>query len=134
MYDTIIQAMDELELHYNRDDEHQIVDVTIQCEAAAFPIRMAALDDQEVLYCFATFPLNVPQDKRPAVYELINAINYESLIGMLVMDPEDGQLACRANCTVDEGAINPTIVKVALHAALRGLNENYQAILKILAA
>jgi len=134
IYETIIRALDELELHYQRDDENLIVDANLQCDSASFRIRFAALEDQELLYCFSLFPLNIPADKRPAMCEMINAINYENVVGMLVMDPEDGQLSCRMPCTVDEGVINTTIVKVALQTTLRGLNDNYAAILKILAS
>ena len=134
IYDTIIQTLDELEMHYQRDDEHCIADMNIQCDCAAFHLRMAAMEEQEILYCFASFPLNVPESKRPAMCELINAINNENVVGMLTMDPEDGQLVCRMVSSLDEGAVNSTIVKVALQNALRILEENYPAILKILAA
>ena len=134
IYDTIVQTMDELEMHYQLDDEHKIVDLNIQCDAGSYRIRFAAMEEQEVLYCFAIFPLNVPEPKRPAMCELINAINYDGLLGTLTMDPEDGQILCRMNTSVDEGAVNPTIVKVALNTSFRVLEDNYQAILKILAA
>jgi len=134
IYDTIIQAMDELEMHYQRDDEHRMVDLSIQGDVAAFPIRLAAMEEQEILYCFAVFPLTVPANKRQAICELINAINYDGILGTLTMDPEDGQLVCRMVSSLDEGAVNPTIVKVALNTSLRMLEDNYQAILKILAA
>ena len=134
IYETIIQAMDELELHYQRDDEDGIIDAFLQGENAAFRVRLAAMEEQEVLYCFAIFPINIPEDKRTAMSELINAINYDNLIGMLTFDPADGQLFCRMPCSVDEGAINTTIVKVALNTVFRTLNDNYAAFLKILAA
>ena len=134
IYDTIIQTLDELEMHYQRDDEHCMVDMNIQCDCAAFHLRMAAMEEQEVLYCFASFPLNVPESKRSAMCELINAINYDNLIGMLTMDPEDGQLVCRMISSLDEGAVNPTIIKVSLNTSIRILEDNYPAILKVLAA
>lgn len=134
IYDTIIQTLDELEMHYQRDDEHCIVDLNIQCECAAFHLRMAAMEEQEILYCFTGFPLNVPESKSAAMCELINAINYDNVIGMLTMDPEDGQLVCRMVSSLDEGVVNPTIVKVALNTSLRILEDNYPAILKVLAA
>ena len=74
IYDTIIQTLDELEMHYQRDDEHCMADMNIQCDCAAFHLRLAAMEEQEVLYCFASFPLNVPESKRSAMCELINAI------------------------------------------------------------
>ena len=134
IYDTIIQTLDELEMHYQRDDEHGMADMNIQCDCAAFHLRLAAMEEQEVLYCFASFPLNVPENKRSAMCELINAINYDNIIGMLTMDPEDGQLVCRMVSSLDEGAINLTIIKVALQNAIRIFEENYPAILKVLAA
>lgn len=134
IFETIIQTLDELEMHYQRDDEHSIADLNIQCDCAAFRLRMAALEEQEVLYCFASFPLNVPANKRSAMCELINAINYDNILGMLTMDPEDGQLVCRTISSLDEGAVNPTIIKVALNTSIRTLEENYSAILKVLAA
>ena len=134
IYDTITQTLDELEVHYQSDEEHCIADMTIQCDCAAFHVRMAAMEEQEILYCFTAFPLNIPESKRPAMCELINAINYENVIGMLTIDPEDGQLVCRMASSLDEGAVNPTIIKVAMHNAIRILEDNYQSILKVLAA
>ena len=134
IYETIIQAMDELELNYQRNDEEGIVDAYLRGENAAFQVRLAAMEDQEVLYCFAVFPINVPEDKRTAMSELINAINFDNLIGMLTFDPKDGQLFCRMSCSVDGGAINTTIVKVALGTVFRTLNDNNTAFIKILAA
>ena len=134
IYDTIIQAMDEFELNYQRDDEHSIVDTSLQSDGAAYHIRLAALEEQELVYCFSSYPLNVPEDKRPAMCELINAINFENVVGMLTLDPEDGQLVCRAQCMVDDGAINSTIVKVAIGTVFRIMNDNHNAFLKILAA
>lgn len=134
IYDTIIQTLDELEMRYQRDDEHCMADMNIQCDCASFHLRLVGMEDQEIFYCFTSFPLNVPENKRPAMCELINAINYDNVIGMLTMDPEDGQLTCRMASSLDEGAINPTIVKVALHNTIRILEDNYPAILKVLAA
>lgn len=66
--------------------------------------------------------------------ELINAINYDNVIGMLAIDPEDGQLVCRMVSSLDEGSVNSTIIKVALQNTLRIMEENYPSILKVLAA
>ena len=134
MYNTIIQALDELELHYDRDDEHCMADLKIMCETTPFHLRMVAMEDQEVLYCFSVFPIYVPEDKRPAMCELINAINYDKVIGLLTMDPKDGKLTSRVTCSLDNGAINTKIVTIALQQAICGLEDNYAAILKVLAA
>lgn len=81
------------------------------------------LEDEELLVPITTFPITVPEEKRFMFCSLLNKINHSLLLGFFTMDAEDGEISFRVSCPVDDGAINKTIVLVAIGNSIRTIDK-----------
>lgn len=134
IYDVILAALEENEIKCIRNDGESMVDLAFKSERANYCVRVAAMEDLDLLFCIAEFPILVPEKNRPAMVEYVNKHNYNSLLGILAVDNEDGQLICRISCATDDDAINTKIVGVAISTVVQVLDDNYDDIMQIITA
>ena len=71
----------------------------------------------------------VPEDKRFLMTSLLNKLNHSLILGHYVMDPEDGEISFRVSCPVDDGAINKTIVLVAIGNSITTMDNHLPELL-----
>ena len=134
IYSTILEALKDGEIyHYFTNEEDGTVDFVMSGKNAMYQVHFRADELQELLICLAVFPINVPQEKIPEMCKCINKINHNNVITYLTVDPEEGQITCRYPCSVDDGAINKTIVAVAMTNAMGFLEMYYDDLIKIIA-
>ena len=130
--DTIVTALDNLELKY--DHEGQSTTFMVTGHSAQYRVNVIGLEDKEMLIVQASFSVMIPEAKRPKMYKFISEFNYNRLMGLLVIDPEDGELSYRISNTVDQGAINEAVVKVCVLDALNTLDDNHDSIMEAIYA
>ena len=130
--DTIVAALDNLELKYDHDG--QLTTFMVTGRSAQYRVNVLGLEDKEMLFVQATFPVMIPEAKRPKMYKFISEFNYNRLMGLLVIDPEDGELSYRISNTADHGAINETVVQVCVLDVLKTLDDSHDSIMEVLYA
>lgn len=135
IYETIREAvkLGGIE-HTFKDEETCSVDFLVGNENATFQVHLRADEEQELLFCAAAFPINVPQSKIPELCVLINRINNDNNITAFTIDPNSGQLLCRFPCTVDGGVINVKIVIVAMMNVISTIQDHYDELVKAITA
>ena len=131
IFETVIKVLDDIELKYEVSDE-QMINLGVRYGETPYRMQIHISEKAELLGVLAAFPLNIPANKWQAFYELANKLN-SKYIAKLVLDTDDGELISYMSCIVDDGAVNEKIVQTAMTLCLSMLDDNYSAILQLLA-
>ena len=129
IYDAVLRALEEMDIHFEYDQENEVFDYRLSTELTTYRQRLVPLEGQELLLAITIFPIMVPEDKRFLMTSLLNKLNHSLILGHYVMDPEDGEIAFRVSCPVDDGAINKTIVLVAISNSITTLDKHLPELL-----
>ena len=124
IYDAVLSALKEMDMKFHYDEEKEVFDYQISTEYTTYSQRLVPLEDEELLVAITTFPITVPEEKRFMFCSLLNKINHSLLLGFFTMDAEDGEISFRVSCPVDDGAINKTIVFVAISNSIRTIEKH----------
>lgn len=125
---TVASALDEMEIHYKKEGQIFIFSVGDDC--ADFPIRIIADEENELLTTVGYFPVKVPKMNLEKMYKFINEVNYKTMVGLFVIDSEDGELTFRLANNVDGGVINESIVKACFLQVMCRLSNTFEDIMK----
>lgn len=58
-------------------------------------------EDQSLLFFYSVCPVNIPEDRRPAVAEYITRANYGLYVGNFEMDYTDGEVRYKSSIDVE---------------------------------
>ena len=129
IYDVVLRALEEMDIHFDYDQENEVFDYRLSTELTIYRQRLVPLEEQELLLAITNFPIMVPEDKRFLMNSLLNKLNHSLLLGHYVMDPEAGEISFRVSCPVDDGAINKTIVLVAIGNSITTMDNHLPELL-----
>lgn len=131
IFDTVLEALKEAELSFTGDKENGTIRVHLRSKGL-YHIVYFVFEEDERMFCVATFPLSVPEEKIERAYAKINQMNQDYLFATMLLDSEDGTLSCRVSFPVNRGVINQEIVLAGLCAAVNCLDKNYEDLLKLI--
>ena len=129
IYDVVLRALEEMDIHFDYDQENEVFNYRLSTELTTYRQRLVPLEEQELLLTITNFPIMVPEDKRFLMTSLLNKLNHSLILGHYVMDPEDGEISFRVSCPVDDGAINKTIVLVAIGNSITTMDNHLPELL-----
>lgn len=129
IYDAVLRALEEMEIHFEYDQENEVFNYRISTDLTTYRQRLVPLEEEELLLAITNFPIMVPEDKRFLMTSLLNKLNHSLILGHYVMDPEDGEISFRVSCPVDDGAINKTIVLVAIGNSITTIDKHLPELL-----
>ena len=129
IYDAVLHALEKMDIHFDYDQENEVFDYRLSTELTTYRQRLVPLEEQELLLAITIFPIMVPEDKRFLMTSLLNKLNHSLILGHYVMDPEDGEISFRVSCPVDDGAINKTIVLVAISNSISTIDKHLPELL-----
>ena len=85
----------ELELKYLYAEEQSLFSFRLKTQNSDVNLVLRCDDAQQMISCFADFPVKIPKVKHIAVLRAINVINYNYYHATLTLDELDGQLMAR---------------------------------------
>lgn len=106
----------------------------VQGRHSRFRIILGIRGDGPTFLCFGLFDFSVPAPRRPACAELINRINYTSLLGAFEMDAEDGELRFRLTFPLDGAELCDEQIERALVVAAMMADRFYPAWMSLIHA
>lgn len=128
----IEEIFNEIELNYQIRENQDAFTFWIKAENTDISMILSYNDDQQVIYCYADFPVKIPKTKQIAVIRAINDINYNYLYATLVLDESDGQLVARAIMNTDDGAINSKVVLALIQGCMNIIDGYLKEIMGII--
>ena len=106
----------------------------VQGKHARFRIVLGVRGEGPTFLCFALYDFNVPSPRRPAAADLVNRINYTSLVGNFEMDFDDGELRYRVTFPLDGGELADDQVERCLVVAAMMADRFYPAWMSLIHA
>ena len=64
IYDAVLRALEEMDIHFDYDQENEVFDYRLSTELTTYRQRLVPLEEQELLLTITNFPIMVPEDKR----------------------------------------------------------------------
>ena len=93
LFGTLCQALDEMQWHYDRDDENLVIETSARGDSLTIKLRMRINADRSVMYLKSPLPFNVKENKRDLLAKAICYANYQMLNGSFEYDQSDGYVA-----------------------------------------
>lgn len=97
----------------------------------AYDVHVTVYDPLRILCCLCVIPACVPAGRRREVAELLNRINWESMLGCMEMDMSDGEVRYRSSVDVEDGRLSTTMVHQMLSAGHHVLDRHYVAVMRV---
>ena len=129
IFDTVKATLEELELRF-RIEKDCMFCFGVQGENTNLDCTILCDDDQEIMIVSVSLPQKANQKSIGRMCRWITDTNYTTVLGAFSMDTNDGEIYFRVSSTLDGGAINNKIVKVALTTALSTCDSKYPEIVK----
>lgn len=129
---SIRSFLQEQDIRFEEFPEHGVARFGVSLESLRLEVLMIAPPNSDHLIVRTKLPNHVPQDKRPRVVELITRANLMFRVGCLTMDHSDGEIGYRTAVDVEGMQLNSTILRNLLHAALAGIQQFHEAIMKLI--
>jgi hypothetical protein len=75
-----------------------------------------AREEQSQFLFYSLCPVNAPEDRRPAVAELLTRANYGLFIGNFELDLDDGEIRYKTSIDVEGDRLSPALVQQLAYA------------------
>ena len=92
-----------------------------------------AREDAQQLVFYSLLPVNVPEDKRLAVAELLTRINCGLIIGNFELDFEDGEVRAKTSIDVENDRLSKALIKQMVYANVFLMDDYIPAIMRTFA-
>jgi hypothetical protein len=132
LFDQVAGYLDANDWRYSGDKDKQFFSMGCRIKDSTVRVGMDIFesDDWRRVMTVVTYPVFVPENRRPAVLESLNRINYTTIYGNFEMDMNDGEVRVR---TVTEGELEiaDSMLERVLHAAMGLADKNFAAIIAV---
>ena len=105
--------------------------VPVNGSAFRYRILIDVDDTLRTIVVYGVFPIAVPEDRRPAVSELITRLNWVFTLGALEMDFSDGDIRYRTGCDVEGGTLTPGMVLTMLGNVAASVDRYGGALMRV---
>ncbi len=85
----------------------------------------------EQIYVYVIFSESVPDDRRPAVAELLTRANYGLRIGNFEMDFRDGEVRYKASLDFEGATLTHPLLKNLLYPAVQTSDRYFQSVMQV---
>lgn len=88
-------------------------------------------EESDLTMCFVYLPVQVPEDRRAAVAELICRLNYRFHVGHLDLDFNDGEVRFRQSIDMEGGELTETMISNMIYTALGTCDDYFAVIMSV---
>lgn len=129
---TITRFLDQDDWKYRVDTDKEIIKLgmSLRGKMKHVDIIFDLRDDKYLLYF--TCPLNVDEDERAEMRDLLNRINYGLMFGCFEMDDRDGEIRMRYAVDCDNQVLSQEVVKHSLYRSATTFIKYGDAIVQVL--
>ena len=119
LFDRVAGFLDANDWNYRAEPEKGFFDMRVSIKYATARVILDAdeREDWQRVTAYAVYPVVAPENRRTAVLEAINRINYSLAYGNLEMDGSDGEIRLRAVIEAD-AEMSETLMERVLHGSL----------------
>lgn len=134
---TLVRIRDWLgrnDWSFDEAEEGSYIRTGVQGRNARFRVVLGVRGEGPTFLCFSLYDFTVPGPRRAACADLVNRINYTSLLGCFEMDVDDGELRFRVTFPLDESEISDSQIERSLVVAAMMADRYYPAFMSLIHA
>ncbi len=95
------------------------------------PLFVKARQDAQQVIVYSRTPFNTPEEKRPAMAELITRANYGMLLGNFEMDYSDGEVRFKTSIDVEGAELQPQLLRHLVYPNVLMMDRYLPAIVSV---
>jgi hypothetical protein len=116
IFNTLIEFFEEDEWDFQWVEGMSVLSMGFSGKNGKWVCYAQAREKQQQFVFYSVMPVNVPDDKRPAISEFITRANYGMVIGNFEMDFEDGEIRYKTSIDVEGAALLPPLIRQMVYA------------------
>lgn len=131
LYKTLCQTLDNMQWHYNREEENFIVRTSAIGDDLSMKLMIKIDADRQVMYLKSPMPFAIAESVRDTMAKAILIANYSMLNGSFEFDYRDGYLAFKMVIPYMESIISEAVCKymIVLSCSMTDkYNDKFQAV------
>ncbi len=130
-YEQLIRHLDEREVRYFSDDEHQSVFADFRGEVAVYRI-VATVDPHDNLFqVFGYSPMRIPPGCRSAIAETVVRANFGLKVGKFELDIDDGGLRFQVSQVLTGDSLDDDVIRRFIGTTISMLDIYLPAVLSV---
>jgi hypothetical protein len=132
LFDRVAGYLDANDWNYHADQEGGLIDMRVGTKHAAIRVLIDTddLENWQRVLVFSVLPVFVPENRRPAMLDAINRINYSVVYGNVEMDVRDGEIRIRT-VVESERDLAESMMERALHGNLNMANRYFAPLMAV---
>ena len=97
-------------------DDRPILQMGFEGQSGKWSCYDQVSEEQYLFFFYSVCPINVPEEKRPAVVEFLTRANYGLRIGNFEMDFGDGEVRFKTSLDVENDRLTPALISNLVYA------------------
>lgn len=131
-YEELIHLLDEREVNYSTNDEHQSVCTDLKGEVAAYRIVAHVDAESELFQVYGYSPIRVPEGSRPAIAEAVARANYGLRVGKFEFNVDEGDLRFQASQALLSESVGESVIDRLITTTMAMLDMYLPAFLSVI--
>jgi len=116
LFDTLKSFFYNDEWFYIEVESRPVLRLNHWGENGRFSCQAEVNEEQKIFYFYSYFPVNVPEEKRSVIAELITRANYGMRVGNFELDYEDGEVRFKTSLDVENVELSHDLVSNHVYA------------------
>jgi hypothetical protein len=132
LFDRVAGYLDANDWNYHAEQEKGLFDMRVGIRYASVRviIDVDEREDWQRVTTYSIYPVVAPENRRPAVIDAINRINYSLVYGNLELDGRDGEVRIRALAEFERD-LPEALMERALHGGLNLANRFFAPLMAV---
>ena len=130
LFDRVADYLDANDWRYRvvRESAYYSMDCRIAEASVRVVLDVTEGDQLSRILALSVYPIFVPENRRVAVLQAMNEINFALVFGCFEMDPADGQIRFRTSVEADTD-ITECMMERVLHGNLASADKHFAALM-----
>lgn len=116
IFNALIEFFEEDEWDFQWMEGASVLSMGFSGRNGKWQCFAQAREAQQQFVFYSVLPINVPEDKRHKLAELITRINYGMVIGNFEMDFDDGEVRYKTSVDVEGAELTPPMIRQLVYA------------------
>lgn len=132
LFERVAGYLDANDWNYHAEQEKGFFDMRVGTKYASVRVIIDTddMENWQRVLVYSVFPVFVPENRRPAVLDAINRINFAMVYGNVEMDGRDGEIRIRTVVEAERDIAEPMIER-ALHGNLNASNRYFAPLMAV---
>ncbi len=135
LFDVALEWLNEEEWSFSEyrseDNDNAWTKASYVADNARFDIVFDVYENIEIFAIYIYSPVNVPENKRLEVSELLTRLNWGMRVGNFELNMDDGLVRCKAVVDIEGSTLVTTMITNMLKAVLSTADKYFPMIMQI---